>query len=367
MKKQKSGLYRTSVTIGTGPDGKPIKKYISGRTKHNLETARQAVVDQYIKHTALTTDTLIGPYAIRWYREFKQPRLSVSTETRYRIALNNHFLPTFGDRHFRAVTAADIQAYVNKFTGMSDTTIKLHIIICRSVFGAAVSDGILTADPTARIVRPEHMKSAEKRALTPDERKRLLDALPGSPIELGVLIMYYTGMRIGEVRGLKWGDIDFQTATIHVQRDVDDHHLDGDALKTAASDRIVPVVAPLMDVLRAQRGLPSAWVTFTRNGNPVLLTSIRYHWNNLIRAAGIPDSVTPHCLRHTFITVCWEAGIDPGVVQKIVGHSSYMITMGIYTHISEAHARKAVDGLTAQFAKVAQQLHVVPEETEKTP
>ena len=108
-KKQKSGLYRTKIKIGVGPDGKDIVKWISGRTKAELEAARREVVAYYIDGVNTNRDMLFGRYvAESWFPARQANARSVTVEN-YRTNLNTHVLPAFGNRHLRAISADDIR------------------------------------------------------------------------------------------------------------------------------------------------------------------------------------------------------------------------------------------------------------------
>lgn len=95
--KQKSGLYRTKVKIGVNADGKDIFKYVSGRTKKELEDAKREVIAHYISGETTASDCLFGEYAVKWYKTKIEPNLAASSCESYRTALNKDITPVFGD------------------------------------------------------------------------------------------------------------------------------------------------------------------------------------------------------------------------------------------------------------------------------
>ena len=122
-KKQASGLYRTKVKIGVDANGKDINKWISGKTKRELEEARREVEERYIYHTAPQDDQLFGAYAVEWFNVRKRPGLSPSQLESYRTALNRHILPKFSEHNLRSITPVMLQEFLNAFEGCSSTKI----------------------------------------------------------------------------------------------------------------------------------------------------------------------------------------------------------------------------------------------------
>lgn len=369
--KQKSGLYRSKIKIGVDESGKDVVKYISGRTKRELESNREKMIELYITGTSLNHDRLFGEYAVEWFQIRKSPFIAPKTCDCYRSVLNKHILPMFGDRNLRAIKPIEIQNFVNTFAGQSDTQISMIIAVLQGIYKSAVQDTIVRTDPTASIRRPAAAKPAEKRTLTPAERQRVESLFESHEYGLYLATMYYTGMRPGEVRGLQWGDIDWDNDLIHVQRDVDDAvHSSAGELKTRASDRYIPIVTQLRPLLWQQRGFPSAYVFPGTNGKPMASSTAKRIWLTLMRDCDLVEPVpagektyysandirgqyralvTPHAMRHNFITMCWEKGVDLFVTMKLVGHTDYQTTRNIYTHLSKAHLAGAKEQISSVF------------------
>lgn len=368
-KKQKSGLYRSKVTIGADPNGKPVYKYISGRTRRELEDARQEVIAHYITKTALSEDMLFGVYFGKYFDVYRRPHLRPSTLASYRPIINKSILPAFAERRLRAITALDLQAFMNTLVKRSKTTVNVARSMLQGVFAQAFADHIIPNNPALALRPPEITPPEEKRVLTPEERLTVLSVIERNADALPLAILYYTGMRQGEMRGLQWGDIDFSANTIHIQRDVDDcsHCSLGDP-KTHAANRIIPLFAPLRELLFPLRGLPNVFVVQgPRPGRPLGKTALYTLWTRLMLECGFAtlspnalklpkderesmplrlryqSDITPHCLRHNFITMCWEAGFDALITQRIVGHSRYSTTADIYTHLSKSALAARLD------------------------
>ena len=371
---KKKTPYRSKVKIGVDADGKPINKWIQGRTRAELAEARQAVIARYITGEALGDDRLFGDYAAEWYRVRKAPFVSASTRNNYRTVLNKHLFPAFGDRNLRSIRAVELQDFVNGFEGKSKSLITNIIGTLQGVYSAAKQDRIVSVNPAEDLQRPKARPTEPRRALTEDERRRIQALFATHEHGLYLAVMYYTGMRPGEVRGLQWGDIDWTTNLIHVQRDVDyadRGRAQVGALKTAASDRYIPMAAPLRELLYPKRQLPTAFLFPGAGDAPLASVTARRMWLCLMVDAGLADPIpadestcygpgdirgqyrariTPHTLRHNFITMCWEAGIDIMLTMKMVGHTDYETTRNIYTHLSKRHLDNAQAQLNAMFS-----------------
>lgn len=364
--------YRSKVKIGVDADGKPINKWIQGRTRDELDRARRAVISKYITGDALEDDRLFGDYAAEWYRVRKAPFSSASTRDGYRTALNKHLLPLLGDRMLRSISALELQEIVNRFAGMSKSSITNIISTLRGVFGSALVDRLIPFDPTERLIRPAAKPTAEKPALSPEQRSALVAVCATHPHGHYLALMYYLGVRPGEARGLMWQDIDWRAGRVSIRRDID--YKDGGrpgALKTKSSARTVPLPDPLRAILEPLRGLPAHYIAHAASAvdKPLPKSTADRIWVRLMEAAGFTEpapqpnpfhpsdprhalrvTLTPHALRHNYITMCWESGLDPYETMRLVGHTSITTTLNIYTHLSDAQLEKTAAKLEDMFS-----------------
>ena len=383
MSKRKTP-YRSKVKIGIDAEGRPINKWIQGRTRAELAEARQAVIARYITGEALGDDRLFGDYAAEWFRIRKAPFISASTKESYRTALNKHLFPVLGDRMLRSIGAMELQELLNGYAGKSKSMITSLLSTLRGVFGSAMADRLIFADPTEHLIRPAARPTAIKPALTAEQRAALVAACASEPMGHYLALLYYLGCRPGEARGLMWKDVDWDRDLVHIARDID-YKANGNpgALKNRASDRHVPVPAPLRALLQPLRGLPDTYIAHGDRAvdRPLGKSTADRLWVRLMVAAGMAEPapkdnkfhpsdprhahralITPHALRHNYITMCWEHGFDPYETMKLVGHASIATTMNIYTHLSETQMSKTAAKLDDMFnsqpvPKVAQKLH----------
>lgn len=370
--KQKSGLYRTKIKIGVDASGKDINKWVSGKTKKELEDNKRKAIAYFIDGTGMADDRLFGEYALEWYEVHKKPFVSASTRNNYKTMLNKHILPVFGNRRLRAIRPAELQSFVNGFEGASKSQITNAVTTLNAIFAAAKMERIIPSNPAENLRRPSATPPAEKLAFTDAERAAIVDQIHSHEHGPYLAVLYYTGMRPGEARGLQWGDFDWNEGLIHVQRDVD--YAGGKAatgaLKTKAADRYIPIAADLESILYPMRDADCAFLFPGVDGKPLAqVTAIRM-WISLMVACGMADPVTdetcygsgdirgqwkpritPHAMRHNFITMCWEQGMDILLTMKLVGHADYQTTRNIYTHLSAKHLDNAKSQLDKMFRR----------------
>lgn len=378
-KKQKSGLYRTKVKIGVKPDGTDLVKYISGRTKAELEAERRRVVEYYIEGNQTVSDRQFGLVAQEWFatlqRKVEREEKTEGTLDSYRTALNKDILPVFGDRNMRAISAMDLQAFVEKFAGMSQSKITYITATLDGVLNLACAQKILAKNPMDDVEKPKASPPEEKRALTEAERAAVISVAHQHPKGAYIACMYYLGARPGEIRGLQWGDFDWHKGLVHIQRDIDykkkgENKVGG--LKNAKSNRFVPVPDDLAGILlplqcEADRFLFEG----ERSGGHLAKSTADRLWVELMNECGMAEPlppgangyrasdirsqfkpiITPHCMRHNYVTMCWESGIDVYTASKLVGHKSIKTTMDIYTHLSERQMEKAIQDVAHMFGK----------------
>lgn len=172
-KRQKSGLYRSKVTIGTDVNGLPMYKYISAHTKAALEDEKKRVTEHYLTGVSEEKDPSFEECARLWFELEKVPHISPSSVEAYRTALNKHILPAFGQRKMKAIRAAELQAFINGFAGSSLTKLRMLSATIKGVFKYACVNQYLINNPATYISLPKSTPAKEKKALTLEERKSL--------------------------------------------------------------------------------------------------------------------------------------------------------------------------------------------------
>lgn len=242
--------------------------------------------------------------------------------------------------------------------GLSDSTIRQVYTVLRAALDIAVRDGLLASNPTAKVKRPA-VAPKEARYLSTDDVRRILNHLDGLRYRRAVLVMAATGMRRGEVAGLRWSDIDLAKGELTVSGIVVRvaGALSWTAPKTDRSRRRIPLPDGLVTELKAHRKAQlaerlQAGDQWTDTG--AVFATEAGGWldpRNLLRTveiaagkAGIED-VGAHTLRHSAAVGWLESGVHIKAAADLLGHASISITGDLYGHTSDDAARAAVKGL----------------------
>lgn len=203
---------------------------------------------------AIDRGVLAYDYIDSWYRTYKEPHIAASSRRGYESILAAHIKPEFDNVRMRAVTALQIQAFLNSKKGLGDTTITLITALLKNPFAHAAASGVIDRDPSQTLIKPR-CDSTSRRALTDKETAAILRVSAKHKYGILLALLFYTGARRGEVLGLQWGDIDFKTKWIHIERDIDFVTNTVGAVKTSSSVRDVPLPEPLQRVLEPLRGV----------------------------------------------------------------------------------------------------------------
>ena len=361
MARQSDGRYRAKVTVGKDMNGGSVVKYVSGRTKKELEAAKEAVRQEFIIGRSAAKDALFGPYAIQWYNVYKKPNIKESAQSGYKTALNKHILPVLGDKRLTAISTMDLQELLNSKGDTCVTIIENVHHVLESVFKRAYSEGIIQRDVTVGLVKPSKEKSS-RRALTDEETaaaKELMQQEGG----LIIALLYYTGARMGEALGLQWENVDFKEKRIWIKQQAHARTHRIAEPKTDESIRYVPMPAELMDMLLPLRGVPKAYVYPAPNGSFWPATSAYRLWGEFMArlykiAPGIEAKpgeemsvLTPHYFRHNYASILYNAGVDVLSAQKFLGHANVKVTLEIYSHLSKEKEDASAGAVIDAFKK----------------
>jgi integrase len=231
-----------------------------------------------------------------------------------------------------------------------------HHRLLREALEQAVRWQTLAVNP-ANAVTPPRQSRREMCALNTDQSRALLDAVAGTEFDCELSMLLYAGLRLGELLGLRWADVDLEVGQLHVQQTL--QRMTGGEVrmaptKTHRSRRMVDLPGSAVAVLREHRRLQAearllagnAWedagLVFTdRLGRPIRL---RLAFWRLLDEAGLPR-IRLHDLRHTMATLMLAAGEHPKVVSERLGHATVNITLDTYSHVLPGLGRAAAERL----------------------
>jgi integrase len=376
--------YRVTVTVGRDSEGKLIRKEFYGKTKKEAEAKR----DEYLNgiKNGLNIDfkdVILGELMRTWLFEVVRVSRKPSTFARYEGLYRNYIKDSelYGLK-ISLIKSIQIQRYYNKLyqEGKSSKTIKTLNKFLKTFFNYAVDEGYLVRNPCIgkKLVIPgtaQEKSETKIETFTDEEIKRFTEALEGHRLKALFLLDFGTGLRQGELLGLKWPDIDFEKKELRVQRTIKqvtliDAHGNREYKtieqipKTKNSIRTVPIPSSLIPVLKEHRNrqkeeklkagpaylndIETGYVFTTELGNTIDARNLTRIYKKLLYKAGIKYKKF-HAIRHTFATKLFERGIPLKTVSLLLGHSNISITADTYTHVIPKVKTNAVETLNDLF------------------
>jgi integrase len=316
----------------------------------------------------LRLETVAGWWLERYARRVDSGERRVRTLEIHSYYLNRHVLPLIGSRLIREISVADVADLLDRLRerGCAEKTAAGALGTLGNVMRFAVRNSWIADNPVDKLERHERPRPSRhpQRALGRDEIARLLDCCLPTYRTL-VATALYTGMRLSELLGMVWDDIDFGRACIHVRAQLSMAHTGSPARrvapKTEAAHRQIPLTPQLAGLLRERRfaaacSAGGAWVFSTRKGTPFSQRNIQRSALHLAAdAAGLRVNgarLRFHDLRHTFAShLIIDLGLDVVQVSRLMGHASPSTTLNIYAHMFD-EARHAAD-IRARMARSA--------------
>lgn len=292
----------------------------------------------------MTTNELMTAWLDRCERERVKPR----TYSRYKGLIVQHILPELGDTQIDDLGRRQISEFLTahqadgnlRGEALSATSTNLMLTVLNAAFTYACDMELLSANPCDRVRRVPGPPSRVE-AFTREEQRRLEEAIAVSEDRrlFGIRLCLYTGLRIGELLGLEWQDVDMEKGILHIQKTVyreknaeGEWQLFVDRPKTAASERMVPLPGYLAEDLRIyRRGARSEFLIENKKAERMSIRSYQYLFERLTEKAGV-RKLNFHALRHTFATRALECGMDIKTLSELMGHKNATITLNRYAH-----------------------------------
>lgn len=338
------------VNVGRDINGEIIYKWAHAYTKTDLKAEKERIRAEYQQPApaaapmppavqvipSVPATPPFRDYALEWYTLYKEPNVGESSHTSYRNVFKNHLFPEFGDTPIGEISGKELQRFIIQYNEMSKSLIDKIAMTIRQIFRFAVDDDVIAKDPSRRLSPPPGTVG-ERKPLTLDAVKTLMESAQGNPDGLLPMVLLYTGLRRGEALGLRWEDI--SNMEIHVKRAAkfDSNRTYIGDTKTKAGRRTIPV-----DPLLA-KWLSKPGTGFVFGGeHPWTESKYDRTWERMRKTMPVLEGVTAHVLRHTYTMLLRRAGVDSATAQYLLGHEDYETTANVYTHI---------DGLDISEAK----------------
>ena len=268
-------------------------------------------------------------------------RVKPSTYANYQMKIEKHILPSFGGIRYDSLTVQMLNGFIEDKlnSGLSAKYVSDIIIVFKSM-AKYIAKIHRFRNIMADVTLPKvHRK--EMQLLSPVQQRKLCNYLLNdlNPTSMCVLLSLYTGLRVGEVCGLMWEDIDFEKSVLTVRRTVQrirsgahGTQIIADTPKSRSSRRSIPIPKFIMKLLRDSRSDDGRYIL----SNSTIITeprTLQRRFKSILKKADLP-SVGYHCLRHMFATNSLQAGFDVKTLSEILGHASVETTLNRYVHTS---------------------------------
>ena len=351
---QKDGFYCARFVDKLG-------KRITKRFKDLQECRKWLEQAKYTNEHSLITEAnymLVDAWYEYWI-SIKEKTVRPNTVRNYKERYNRNIKPIIGNMLLNDVKPIHCQKI---FTDMADEGYKTSTmyqtrIALYNMLDFAYENEVIQKNPCKKSVKSDMGKPSEsKHALEINVQKRFLQFATGHSYENQYRFILQTGLRTGELVGLKWSDIDFDMGIMKIKRTMEYRHSFKEwrvgEPKTKSGYRTIPLTDEAFRILKNQRKknseikvVPIEWseyVFLCRKGTPVKNSTYDTGLFKICDKAEI-EHFSMHVLRHTFATRCIEGGMKPKTLQKILGHSNIGITMNLYVTTTEDEKKKEID------------------------
>lgn len=370
IRKRKDGRWEGRYTAGRNPaTGKAIYKNVLGKTQAEVkEKLKKAIGEAKGLDVAKAESYTVGQWMDVWYEYYAKIKVRPSSHKTYEGYIKNHIKPSIGNIPLTKLTTLDLQRLYQKLLtegrvdrleaknqpkGLSSKTVRNINQVISSAMQLAIQQHLIAQNPTDGCALPK-TEHREMQTLSADQLAAFLLEAKHS----GVFEMYYielaTGLRRGELLGLKWEDIDFSTQTLRVRRQVG--RINGEVreapLKTKNAYRTISLGTDAVGILKQQREKhPSSSYVFPGpTGGPIAPDSVLHMLHRVLDRAGLPE-IRFHDLRHTFATLALQNGVDVKTVSGMLGHFSAGFTLDTYAHVTTAAQKKAAETMGEVLAR----------------
>lgn len=359
IRKRTDGRWEGIIIVGHKADGKPIRKSVFASTQKELLPKLHQLIEDY-RGVDLTEESsmTLGEWLETWLERYSKLNIRKSTTRNYTIEMNR-IKRYLGDKQIKRVTTADIQRMYNTLkkkgrinpteemgTALADSSVRRTHMFLHEALDAAVRERIIPRNPTTGTVIPK-ANYKDMQVFNDEQLEKFMKVIEKEPVWYDFFYTEITtGMRRGEICGLKWQDFDEKHGTLRVRRSVSNGiggELEIGEPKTDKGKRTI-VLPPSTAELLSQRkkSAMTDWIfpSLLCPENPVAPNSAYQRLRAILKKEGLP-MIRFHDLRHTFATHALKNGVDAKTLSGILGHTNASFTLDTYTHITEDMKRNA--------------------------
>jgi integrase len=290
----------------------------------------------------------VSEFVDRWVTDVATQRVRPATLDAYQRRLEHHIVPFIGKMKLSALRPDHLQKLYADLVrdGYAPGTVLISHSVLHQALDQAVAWNLISRNP-AGLVHPPRSRTTKRDLIALSDLQRVIDYGQNSWLGPLVTLAATTGLRRGELIGLRWNDIHLDEAYLEVKQAVV-HIIHKETVladpKSKSSIRRVTLPAMTVEALRRWQsvGATSPFVFPNNRGHLLHPNTVNSVWGRALKALNIPHVVF-HSLRHLSATLLMEAGVSAKVVQERLGHSSISITLGIYSHVTPRLERAAAD------------------------
>jgi integrase len=344
------GYWCATVNIGYNDSGKRRRKTVYGATKKDVQERLARLQSRKLDGTLSDIGRLtVSAFLSQWLESSAKPATRATTFAGYMCIVERHIVPAIGGLPLAKLAPAHVQGLYSRLDrkGASVYTRRLTHAVLHRACKQAVTWGMIPRNPVDAVEAPRVPRS-DIRPLSAEQAKELLAAAKGDRLEALFVLALTTGMRLGELLGLQWANVDLAAGYLTVRHSLQELNgrLTLSEPKTAKSRRKIELSALAVESLAAhrKRNLTIGGHVFRdTQGGPVRRSNFhRRCFKPLLERAGLED-MRFHDLRHTAATLMLASGEHPKVVQETLGHSTISMTIDTYSHIMPTMQREAAD------------------------
>ena len=354
---------------------------VNGVEQQTYSNSLTEIKKEYIKMKKASEESLdykkqgitLNEWFNEWFDTYKAPHIKSTSIYPMKSKFNNSFGKIIGDKKLAEIRNIDIQNVINQMQseGRAVSSMRDALGRVRECMESAKNNRIITINPCFDITIPWEKKAIRRRFLSKEEQNLFLKIVSDKWYKEMFYIMFLTGLRVGELGGLMWNDIDFEKKCIRIERSLSCQYEKGvktqriTTPKTYNSYRTIPFMGEAEEMFKAQlvkqkalkKELGDRWrsdipdlVFTTTMGSPVTRYIAEKECSKIVDEMNLQEAVNsvkenrkpivyepiyPHAIRHTFCSRCFETGMNPKVVQQLMGHQHYSTTVDIYTHVTK--------------------------------
>ena len=344
--RRKDGRWVGQYLVYTA-DG-PKYRYLYGKTRQDVsKKLTKAMADRDGGITFDAGTITVSEYLDRWMKDSVRGTVRLSTVERHEINVRVHINPALGQVKLKSLTPAHVRALHREKldAGSSPATVrKIHSTLHKAL-AQAVADGLIPRN--AADVKAPRPTPDEMRPLSETEARAFLESASDERFEALYVLAITTGLRRGELLGLRWDDADLERSTLRVGRSLvreGGRYTLGDT-KTKKGRRQVNLTPRTVNALKAYRKLQleervrlaglyedQGLIFATSSGTPIQPENlVKRYFKPLLKKAGLPE-IRFHDLRHTCATLLLGRGVHPKIVQELLGHATIAMTLDTYSH-----------------------------------